>query len=91
MLYYKKAAEILQTSGFVGGSVYPCFFVKKSVKDVVCIALYADNNLMTGDMAAIDNVIEALKNKGLVLKIVEGLQDYLSCNINFPIIKRGLV
>ena len=34
-------------------------------------------------MAAIDNSIEALKSKGLVLKIVEGLQDYLSCKIKF--------
>ena len=34
-------------------------------------------------MTAIDDAIEALKNKGLVLKIVEGLQDYLSCKIKF--------
>ena len=30
-------------------------------------------------MATIDDGIEALKGKGLVLKIVEGLQDYLLC------------
>ena len=34
-------------------------------------------------MAAVDNAIEALKNKGLVLKIAEGLQDYLSCKMKF--------
>ena len=34
-------------------------------------------------MAAIDDAIEALKSKGLVLKIVEGLQDYLSCKVKF--------
>ena len=28
-------------------------------------------------------MIETLKNKGLVLKIVEGLQDYFSCEIKF--------
>ena len=30
-------------------------------------------------MATIDEAMEALKNKGLVLKIMERLQDYLSC------------
>ena len=38
---------------------------------------------MIGDVATIDDTIEALKNKGLVLKIMEGLQNYLSCKINF--------
>ena len=34
-------------------------------------------------MAVIDYAIEALNSKWLVLKIVEGLQDYLSCEIKF--------
>ena len=34
-------------------------------------------------MATIDDAIEVLKTKGLVLKIVEGLQDYLSWKIKF--------
>ena len=38
---------------------------------------------MIGDIAAIDYAIEALKNMGLALKIVEGLQDYVSCKIKF--------
>ena len=38
---------------------------------------------MIGDIATIDGAIEALKNKGLALKIVEGLQNYLSCKIKF--------
>ena len=36
---------------------------------------------MIGNSAAIDDAILMLKNKGLVLKIVQGLQDYLSCEI----------
>ena len=48
------------------------------MKDIVYLALYADNNLMIGDMATIDNAIEPLKNKALVLKTVEVPQDYLS-------------
>ena len=42
---------------------------------MVYIALYKDNNLMRGNVATIDDAIEALKTKGLVLKIVEELQD----------------
>ena len=57
--------------------------VKKSVKGLLYIALYVDNNLMVGDVKAIDDAISALKNNGLVLKVMEGLQDYLSCKIKF--------
>ena len=71
----------MKNSSFVGGSIDPCLYVKKSTKVVVYIALYIDNNLMVGDIAAIDNAIEVLKSKGLVLKIMDGLQDYLSFKI----------
>ena len=36
---------------------------------------------MTGNIATINEAIVALKIKGLVLKITEGLQNYLSCEI----------
>ena len=42
------------------------------------IALYIDDNLILGKMVAIDDAIADLKSKRLMLKIVEGLQDYLS-------------
>ena len=38
--------------------------MKKSAKGIVYIALYIDDNLMIGDMAAMDDAIEALKIKG---------------------------
>ena len=79
MRQYKKAIEILKNLGFVRGSINPCLYMMKSAKGKVYIALYVDNNLMIGNMATLDNAIDALKNKGLILKIVEGLQDYLSC------------
>ena len=50
------------------------------MRGIVYVALYVDNNLMIGGKAAIDAIL-ALKNKGLVLKVMEGLQDYLSCKI----------
>ena len=66
---------------FCGGSIDPCFYVKKSTKPILYVALYIDDNLMIGNSATIDDAILALKNKGLVLKIMEGLQDYLSYKI----------
>ena len=78
----QKAIEILNL-GFVGGNVDPCLYVKKSAKGVVYIALYVNNNLMIGDMAAIDDAISALKNIRIVLKVMEGWQHYLSCEIKF--------
>ena len=79
--YYKKAMEIFKSSGFVGGSISPCLYLKKSAEGVVYVVLYIDNNVMVGNIATIDDAIEALRNKGLILKIMEGLQDYLSCKI----------
>ena len=38
---------------------------------------------MVGDVEAIDQLIAALKENKLVLKIMKGLQDYLSCEVKF--------
>ena len=43
-------------------------------KSIMYIALHVDNNLMVEDIKAIDNTISALKNNGLVLKVMERLQ-----------------
>ena len=61
----------------------PCLYIKKSAKGIEYIDLYIDNNLMLGYDESMDNVISALKNDRLVLKVMEGLQDYLSCKIKF--------
>ena len=81
--YCKKAVKIVKNLGIIGGSVNLCLYVKKSAKCVVYIVLYIDDNLMVRDMVAIDDVISALKNNQLALKVMEGLQDYLSCKIKF--------
>ena len=78
-----KSVEILKSSGFVGDNINPCLYVKKIMKGIVYVALYVDDNLMVGNIATINNAIEVLKSKGLILKILEGLQDYLSCKIKF--------
>ena len=74
--HYEEAIKILKKSGFVGGSIDPSLYVKKSAKDIVYIALYTDDNLMIGNLAAINEAIKALKKKRMVLKIMEGLQDH---------------
>ena len=57
MQYYKKDAEILKKSGFIGSNLNTCFYVKKSEKCVLYIALYVDDNLMIRDVEAINAVI----------------------------------
>ena len=79
--HYKKAIKILKNSGFIGGSIDQCLYMKKKPKVTVYIALYTDNNLMMGNIAALDGAKDTLKNEGLALKIVEELQDNLSCEI----------
>ena len=53
--------------------------MKKSEKGVVHVALHVDDNFRNPE--AIDEVIAALKENGLVLKLLEGLQDYLSYKV----------
>ena len=53
------------------------------MKGIVYIALYVDDYLMMRNMTTIDDAIETMKNKRLMLKIVERLQDYLSCEMKF--------
>ena len=67
----------------MGGNVDPCPSVKKSEMCIVYVALCLDYNLMIGDMEAIDDAITALKENGLLQKVMEGLHDYLSCEVKF--------
>ena len=81
--FYKKAVEVLKKFGFIGGNVNPCLYVKKSEKGIVYVVFYVYNNLMTGDLQTINNPIIDLKENGLVLKVMEEIQDYLSCEVKF--------
>ena len=55
--------------------------MKKIEKGIVYLALYGYDNLMVGDVEAINEAIAALKKNVLVLKIIEGLQDFFSCEV----------
>ena len=63
--------------------ILPCLYIKKTAKCIVYVALYIDDILMVSKVEAIDNATSTLKNNGLSLKVMEGLQDYLSCKIKF--------
>ena len=54
------------------------------------LALYINDNLLVRDVEAIDKAIETFKEKWHVLKIMEGLQDYLSCKVRVSMDKSGL-
>ena len=76
--------NILKKLGFARGNVDPCINVKKKVKSIIVyIAFSVDNNLVVGNVEAIDDAMTALKENGLVQKIMEGLQDLLSCKMKF--------
>ena len=75
-------------SGLVVGNVNPCLHIKKSANGLVHISLYIDDNLVVGNIETIDNAILALNRNGMVLKIMERMQDYLSGEIKFLIVKK---
>ena len=79
----QKAIKVLKNSGLLGENINTCLYIKKNEKGVIYIDLYVDDIVMVGDAEVIDNIITALKSNGLVLKVMKGLQDYLSCQIKF--------
>ena len=52
-------------------------------RGTVYVTLYVDDNLMVGNVKDIDEETVAIKQNGLVLKILVGLQDNLSCEVRF--------
>ena len=52
-------------------------------KGKVFFGLYVDGNLLIGDPLAIEQATQELKEKKLVLKVDDNLNDYLSCDIRF--------
>ena len=79
----KKDIKVLKKLGFMRGNNNPCLYIKKSAMDRMHAALCVDDNLLEGNIKAIDDMIVAFKENWLVLKIVEWLPDYLSYGIKF--------
>ena len=55
------AIDNLKKSGFSGGNVHPCLYVKKSTKCIIYVVLYVDDNVMVKNSKAIDEEIEQLQ------------------------------
>ena len=51
------------------------------------MAIYVDDCLTIGTDAAIDEVIESMKNYGFGLKVENDLTDYLSCKLSKTLIR----
>ncbi len=73
----------MKSIGFEGGDGDPYLYMKRDINGLIYVALYVDDNLLIGDEKAIDHTIKALKKAGLVLKVYDSLEDYLSCEIKF--------
>ena len=64
-------------------------FVGESEKGEVYVASYIYDNLMIGEVEAINYAIAAFKENGIVLKIVDGLQHLLSCEMKCSVDKKS--
>ena len=52
--------------------------MKKTTKGILYVALYIDDNLMVWNSEPIDVAMETFYQHGVVLNVLEGLQNYLS-------------
>ena len=66
--YYKFFVKILTGIGFELSKADPCLLVRRNKNGTVYFGVWVDDSLVIGDSKAIDEVIEELKKKGLVLK-----------------------
>ena len=71
---YKRLTRSWRNQDLLG-AMLTHVFVKKRERGIIHVAFYVDDSLMMGDVEATDKVITALKENGLVLKIMEVLQD----------------
>ncbi len=81
--YYKNTVEVLKSIGFKGGDVDSCLYTNRDKNRLIYVDLYVDDNLLIGDEKATKETIKALKKAGLVLKVYDSLENYLSCEIKF--------
>jgi len=76
--FYKKWKEVLEKIGFKQSLVDPCLFKKEGP---IYLGAYVDDNLILGKEETPKWLAKEVQKQGMEVKIEEGLQDYLSCNI----------
>ena len=72
---------MLKEVGFTKRNVDLGHYMGKSKKGMVYICLYLDNNLLIGNPKSTNQEVEEFQKIRSVLKVVDRLQGYLSCEI----------
>ncbi len=75
--------EVLKSIGFEGGDVDPCLSMKRDKNGIIYVPLCVDDNLLIGNEKSIEETIKVLKKAGLVLKVYDSLEDYISFENKF--------
>jgi len=79
--WWKKFVAILKKLGFKGGYADPCLMIRRNKNGLIIVSIYVDDNFCVGHKKALQEFVLELKEHGLVIKVAEGLKDYLSCSI----------
>ena len=87
-MFFKKLVQKLIDIGFVQNEADPCLLTWKSELGVVYVATYVDDCYCIGHSAALDKLVELLKQstknvEPFSLTVTDDTSDYLSCEIVF--------
>ena len=79
--FQKFRNTMVDKMGFEQCKSDPCLFIRRNELGLVMVVLYVDDGAAVGDKAAIDAMLEELKQHGLKTTKEETMKDYLSCEI----------
>ena len=72
---------ILKKLGCKGGFADPCIMIQCNKNGLIIVSIYVDGNFCVGHKKALMEFVIELREHGLIIKVAEGLTDYLSCKI----------
>jgi len=72
---------ILKKLGFNGGYADPHVMIQHNKNGLRYVSIYVDDNFCVGHKTALMNFVIELREHDLIIKVAEGLTDYLSCKI----------
>ncbi len=78
---WKKFVAILKKLGFNGGYADPHIMIQHNKNGLRYVSIYVDDNFCVGHKTALMDFVIELREHGLIIKVAEGLTDYLSCKI----------
>ena len=71
----------LKKLGFKGGFADPCIMIRRNKNGLIIVSIYVDDNFCVGHKKALMEFVVELREHGLIIKVAEGLTDYLSYKI----------